>query len=129
MYTLPDGNDVNGNEHLRVVDKSQLKSGSIEIAQDDRIAFVTGKYKNSLGYIKIVTAKGNTHEFGNPSGPNAEHEFTFSIEAKEQPVSVFCALDKIGKKSYYSFSSQVTITNNLRRCKSKSSTCLHWLYD
>ena len=128
MYTLPDGNDVNGNEHLRVVDKSQLKSGSIEIAKDDRIAFVTGKYKHSVGYIKIVTAKGNIHEFGNLSGPNAEHEFTFSIGAKEQPVSVFCALDKIGNKLYYSFSSQVTI-NNLRRRKSKSSTCLHWLYD
>ena len=96
-YSLDGGSDASGTEHLQVADKNQLKSGSIEIDADDHITNVSGKYKHTVGYLKIVTASGKTQEFGNVNGTETEHEFVFDIKVKERPISVFGALDKIGK--------------------------------
>lgn len=96
-YSLPNGSDMPGKEHLKVSDKAKLKSGSIELATDDHISHIMGTYKQSVGYLKIITAKGKTHEFGNLKGNNVDHDFVFDLEAKEYPVSIFGALDEFGK--------------------------------
>lgn len=96
FYTLANGNDVAGEEHLSVRDKSQLKASAIEIENDDHIAHITGKYKDFVEYIKIVTAKGVIHEFGNQNESEAQ-EFMFEMESDEHPILVFGALDTLSK--------------------------------
>lgn len=93
FYTLDNGNDVAGDEHLHVKDKNSLKSSAIEVDTDDHIAHITGKYKQFVEYIKIVTAKGSIHEFGNLR-ENGSEDFTFDLETDEHPVSIFGALEK-----------------------------------
>lgn len=94
VYTLPDGSDVAGKEHLLVDQKDKVACQAIEIDADDRIAVVSGKYNNFIGYLRVATAKGVVHEFGDESGKNSVQPFLFDIETNETPAGLFGALDK-----------------------------------
>ena len=96
VYSIPGGSDVAGKEHLSVEHKDQIGCQAFEIDADDRIAVVSGKHNKFIGYLKIATAKGVTHEFGNENSKNSTTPFMFDIETNEQPSVLFGALDKIG---------------------------------
>lgn len=95
-YRAPDGAEIAGKEHLAVENRDQLESRVFEIAADDRIAVITGKYKDFIGYLKVTTVKGNTQEFGYENGTNSVQPFIFDLEPAEFPSHVFGALDAKG---------------------------------
>ncbi len=96
VYSIKNGSDIAGAEHLAVEQKNDLTCQAFDIDVDDRIAVVSGKYKNFIGYLKFATAKGKTHEFGDENGKNSTTPFIFDIETNEQPSVLFGAFDKIG---------------------------------
>lgn len=101
VYTLPNGTEIAGKEHLRLQDRDKVMARAFEIDADDRIAVVSGRYKNFVGYLKIATAKGMIHEFGSETGKNATEHFIFDTEANEAPSVLFGALDKTGISSQF----------------------------
>lgn len=82
-----------------VEQKDNLECQVIQVEAGDRIAVITGKYKDFIGYLKIATVKGKTQEFGYENGKNAAQPLIFDLEANENPTLVFGGLDSIGKSS------------------------------
>ena len=85
---------------MQVEQKDKINCQAIEINEDDRVAVISGKFKNFIGYLKVATAKGVTHEFGNENGKNSEQSFLFDVETNEQPTILFGALDKAGNLKF-----------------------------
>ena len=98
-YALSNNHDVSGPEHLRLSDKDSAKQESLEIDSDDHIVHISGKYKNCIGYLKMMTAKGVIKDFGETDGINTISDFSFGITSKEHPSSIFGALSKKCKQT------------------------------
>lgn len=98
-YSIENGGaDVIGQEHLIVENKEGLQCQSIEVDSDDRIAVISGRHKNFIGYIKIATLKGVQYEFGSEDGKNSAQSFMFDFETNEHPSVIYGGLDKITGK-------------------------------
>ena len=98
FYSIDRGTDVAGKEHLDVANKTALDRHSIEIDSDDRIATISGSYKDCIGYLKICTAKGYNYEIGSEDGKNAQTAFLFDISDDEYPSIVYGSLEKGGTR-------------------------------